>query len=222
MHSYAEKAVSYFGHARKDIEPLLPSTVGHVLEVGCSSGATLAWLKAQKRSESTTGIELFASAAEKARTQVDTVLCGPAEEMLRELPEGRQYDLVLCLDVLEHMVDPWVFLRELVQRMRPGGQMIVSLPNIRFIGVLAPLLLQGQWRYREEGVLDRTHLRFFTRRTALELVQGAGLDLLRWRGNAPPARTTVGNLDAVTFGLLKEFTAYQWLIAARRGMDTPN
>jgi len=70
-------------------------------------------------------------------------------------------------------------------------------------------------------VLDRTHLRFFTRQTALELVRGAGLDLLRWQGNAPPARTSVGKLDAMTFGLLKEFTAYQWLIAARRGTGMP-
>lgn len=216
MHSYAEKAASYFGNARKDIAPLLPPTVGHVLEVGCGSGATLAWLQRELGCDSTTGIELFAGAAEKAQTQVNSVLCGPAEEMLQQLPAGKQFDLVLCLDVLEHMVDPWSFLDALVLRMRPGGLMIVSLPNIRFVGVVAPLLLRGQWRYREDGVLDRTHLRFFTRKTALELVEGAGLDIVDQRGNAPPGRTGVGKLDQATFGLFKEFTAYQWLVSARR------
>jgi 2-polyprenyl-3-methyl-5-hydroxy-6-metoxy-1,4-benzoquinol methylase len=216
MHSYADKATSYFGNARKDIAPLLPNTLGHVLEVGCGSGATLAWLQRERGCDSTTGIELFAGAAASARAQVDHVLCGAAEEMLHQLPAQQQFGLVLCLDVLEHMVDPWAFLQALVPRLSLGGQIIISLPNVRFIGVLAPLLLQGQWTYREDGVLDRTHLRFFTRKTALELVKGTGLEVLGHRGNAPPTRTGVGKLDQATFGLLKEFTAYQWLISARR------
>lgn len=216
MHSYAEKTESYFGNARKDISPLLPTHMGDVLEIGCGSGATLAWLKSTNRCHSTTGIELFESAAAQAARQVDTVLCGPAEIMLHELPSAQQFDVVLCLDVLEHMVDPWAFLVHLVQRVKLGGLVISSLPNVRFIGVLGPLLVQGQWRYREDGVLDRTHLRFFTRKSALELMSTGGLEFVACRGNAPPVRTLVGRFDSMSLGLFKEFSAFQWLISCRR------
>jgi 2-polyprenyl-3-methyl-5-hydroxy-6-metoxy-1,4-benzoquinol methylase len=216
MHSYAEKSESYFGNARKDISPLLPPQLGDVLEIGCGSGATLAWLKSADRCRSTTGIELFESAAAQAARQVDKVLCGAAETMLDELPVGQQFDVVLCLDILEHMVDPWAFLSRLVHRVKPGGLLISSLPNVRFIGVLGPLLVQGQWRYRDDGVLDRTHLRFFTRKSALELMRTGGLAFVACRGNAPPHHTAVGKFDRWTLGLFKEFSAFQWLISSRR------
>ena len=216
MHSYADKTESYFGNARKDIATLLPTFLGDVLEIGCGSGATLAWLKSTNRCNSTTGIELFDSAAAQAKRQVDKVLCGPAETMLHELPDGQHFDVILCLDVLEHMVDPWEFLLHLVRRVKPGGLVISSLPNVRFIGVLGPLLVQGQWRYRQDGVLDRTHLRFFTRKSALELMRTGGLEFVACRGNAPPLRTLVGKLDAISLGLFREFSAFQWLISCRR------
>lgn len=216
MHSYAEKDDSYFGNARKDISHLLPAQLGNVLEIGCGSGATLAWLKSTGRCQSTTGIELVESAAAQAMRQVDKVLCGPAETMLNELPGEQQFDVVLCLDVLEHMVDPWAFFAQLVPRVRPGGLVISSIPNVRFIGVLGPLLVQGQWRYREDGVLDRTHLRFFTRKSALELMRTGGLEFVACHGNAPPLRTLVGKFDRLSLGLFKEFSAYQWLVSSRR------
>jgi 2-polyprenyl-3-methyl-5-hydroxy-6-metoxy-1,4-benzoquinol methylase len=216
MQSYAEKDFSYFGNARQDILPLLPASVDRVLEIGCGRGATLAWLKASGRGRETTGIELFEGAASEARTQVGRVLCGPAEEMIERLAPGEQFDLVLCLDVLEHMVDPWQFLQHLAPHLAEGGTLIASIPNVRFAGVVVPLVLSGQWRYRDEGVLDRTHLRFFTRSTALSLLRDGGFEPYDCKGNVPPVRTAAGRLDRLTLGLLREFLAFGWLIAARR------
>lgn len=221
MQSYADKDTTYFNNARKDIESLLSAKAARVLEVGCGSGATLAWLKATGRCESTTGIELFEGAAQQARTCVDNVYCGPAERMLLELPEGEQFDLVLCLDVLEHMVDPWEFLSALQPYLRPGGQLIVSVPNVRFIGVLGPLMFRGEWRYRDAGVLDRTHLRFFTRSSAVQLVASGGMSITGCQGNPPPLRTGVGRFDQLSLGLFTEFTAFQWVVSACKPEGRP-
>lgn len=216
MQYYADKVTSYFDNARTDISPLLPAKADRVLEIGCGSGATLAWLKASGICRSSTGIELFAGAAAQARERVDSVLCGPAQDMLSEIPLEETFDLVLCLDVLEHMADPWKFLEFLQPRLARGGLLVASIPNVRYIGVLAPLLFAGQWRYREDGVLDKTHLRFFTRSSAMELMSTGALRPKACIANVPAARTSVGKLDRITFGLFKEFCAFQWVISARR------
>ena len=217
MNSYVDKSTSYFGHARKDIRLLLPAAISErALEVGCANGATLAWLKAEGLVRSTMGIELTEQAATAARQQVDMVLCGAAEAKLEEIPAAVAFDLVLCLDVLEHMIDPWEFLLRLSSRLKPGGLLIASIPNVRYIGVLGPLLVRGHWRYRDEGVLDRTHLRFFTRSSAVELVQSGGLELVDCRGNVPGTHTRVGKLDRLSAGRLRDFLSYEWLLSARR------
>lgn len=221
MKSYLDKDRAYFNHARQDIRPLLPKLiVESALEVGCANGATLGWLKSEGIVRNTVGIELFEHAASIAEQQVDIVLCGPAEEKLEELPTDAAFDLVLCLDVLEHMVDPWAFLTRLAPLVKPGGLLIASIPNVRYIGVLAPLLLRGDWCYRDEGVLDRTHLRFFTRKSAVELMQTGGLQIVHCRGNVPDSPSRVHKLDRLSKGLLHEFCVYQWIISARRPIGT--
>jgi 2-polyprenyl-3-methyl-5-hydroxy-6-metoxy-1,4-benzoquinol methylase len=78
-------------------------------------------------------------------------------------------------DVLEHLRDPWGALTDLVAVLRPGGWVVASVPNVRVFTVLLPLVRKGRFEYKEAGVLDRTHLRFFTRSSAIALVEGSGL-----------------------------------------------
>ncbi|MDC8772992.1 class I SAM-dependent methyltransferase [Roseateles albus] len=170
---YEDKQPWYFNFVRRDIEALLPSRAERVLEIGCAAGATLNWLKESGRADHTTGIEPMAQAASVARARVDQVLEGPAEALLTQLPP-ESFDLVLCLDVLEHLVDPWVVMQQLRGLVRPGGTVIVSLPNVRNHRVVLPLLLAGRFEYQEAGIMDRTHLRFFSRQGALELLEHAG------------------------------------------------
>jgi SAM-dependent methyltransferase len=165
----------YYGFVRREIAPLLPARAEHVLEVGCGQGGTLAWLKDQGLAARTTGIELDAPSAAVARRQVDHVIEGDAGTALDNLPAA-SVDLVLCLDVLEHLVDPWRAMARLTRALRPGGHVIISVPNIRHYSVTLPLLWSGRWQYEDAGILDRTHLRFFTRAGARALIAGAGLD----------------------------------------------
>ena len=211
---YEDKQDWYYAFVRKDIEPLLPSKAARVLEIGCGGGGTLAWLKESGRAQWTAGIELSAEAAAVAKTRVDEVHCGDAGDLLAKFPQG-SCDLILCLDVLEHLVDPWSALNAIHGLLRPGGRIITSLPNVRHHSVVLPLLLRGRWEYREAGIMDRTHLRFFSRQGIAALMRGAGLREVR----ALPTYTW-GSWDKwkdrVTFGLLRGLFAFQYLVLAER------
>ena len=210
---YIEKDEQYFANARSDILALLPQRCERVLELGCGSGATLKWLKAQGRCQYTMGVELFPQAAELAAQTVDFVQQGDIEKMALNCPESH-FDLILCLDVLEHLIDPWQVLARMVCHLKPGGRLIASIPNVRNWHALAPLLFAGQWRYADSGILDRTHLRFFTRDSALQLVSGSGLQVQAMR-RLPLAQAGKSRLaNQLTLGLFREFLTLQYLIAA--------
>jgi 2-polyprenyl-3-methyl-5-hydroxy-6-metoxy-1,4-benzoquinol methylase len=214
---YDDKQPWYFNFVRRDIAPLLPAHAERVLEVGCGAGATLQWLRDSGQAGRTTGIELAADAAAVARGRVDHLLEGPLEQHLPALPPA-SFDLVLCLDVLEHLVDPWDAARRLQALVRPGGTVIVSLPNVRNHRVVMPLLLHGRFDYRDAGIMDRTHLRFFSRESAGQLLEQAGL---RITGEA-----TTGNRrgdrdfwkDRLTLGLLRPLFVVQHLLQGTRAV----
>lgn len=174
-HMYAEKTGAYFSRARTEIEPLLPrpgvSTL-HVLEIGCSEGHTLEWLKNSGRAVWAAGVEPYAE-LRAAPGAVDRFFKLDIEKSLPDL-QPASVDLVLCLDVLEHLVDPWEALRRLDTFLKPGGMWIISVPNIRNYRILCDLAFKGRFNYADDGILDRTHLRFFTRSSAIQLAQTTG------------------------------------------------
>lgn len=214
--AYALKPDDYFSHARTDIEPLLPAHSPRVLEVGCGEGGTLAWLKAAGRCDSAWGVELVERAAVAARAHADHVETGDAERMLDRLAPGAPFDLVLCLDVLEHMVDPWTFVRGLADHVRPGGTVIATVPNLRHYRVSLPLLFLGRFRYADAGVLDRTHLRFFTGESARRIFEGTAFELREFRRSRPPLLSSSGLLNLLTLGMLRDIFCVQYLLAAVR------
>lgn len=215
MLDYREKDESYFRAVRRDIAPLLPARARRVLELGCGAGATLDWLKRSGRAGETVGIELVAAAAEQARRVVDTVHCLDIERAA--LPELGRFDLILCLDVLEHLRDPWALVDRLVRdHLEPGGTIVVSVPNVRHYSVVLPLLLRGRWQYADQGTLDRTHLRFFTLASALQLLRHPLLGAPRCARPGFEPGSAKFLFNAATLGLLREFLAYHYLVAAVR------
>ena len=126
-------------------------------------------------------------------------------------------DLLLCLDVLEHLVDPWATMRRLSPLLAPGGLCIVSVPNIRNWKFIARLAWSGDFHYRDAGLLDRTHLRFFVRETAQELATVGGLDLVGAYDARLYARTDVrALLGKLTRGRATDLIAKQWIVVAKQ------
>lgn len=171
---YANKDKIYFDQARTDIKILLPRNMSRVLEIGCGAGATMRWLRSLRHVDHASGIELVAEVAKLAATTFEEIIVGNIEEMNVGFP-AQSFDVIIALDVLEHLVDPWKILKLCHFLLKPGGVMIASIPNVAHYTVSIPLMLRGLWTYRNDGLLDRTHLRFFVAGTAVELMTSSGL-----------------------------------------------
>ena len=164
----------YYGNSRVDIAPLLPKRINSILELGCGSGGTLKWIQREWQPERCVAIEFHSTAAGLARSSGITIVEKDIESMSADDWAGLgKFDVVLALDVLEHLVDPWRAVRAVSSVIEPAGTFVASIPNVRSHGVLFPLAFRGEWSYGESGLLDRTHLRFFTKRSALALVETA-------------------------------------------------
>jgi 2-polyprenyl-3-methyl-5-hydroxy-6-metoxy-1,4-benzoquinol methylase len=174
---YDSKDAVYFGYPRGEVLPLLPDRFSTVIDIGGGSGATLDLIKSRFPQVSTICADNQKSALDLAAHAGHRTV--PCDLDQRVPPEIAECDVVLCLDVLEHLMDPWSVLAAIRQLMPQGATVILSLPNVRFLPVSTNLLFRGRWELQDTGVLDRTHLRFFTRRSALALLEGAGFKMSR-------------------------------------------
>ena len=190
---------------------------GAVLDVGCASGGLLAALgdHAGRRE----GIELDPVAAAAAGSHADAVHVGRVDEV--DVPVAG-FDVVVLGDVLEHLPDPLVALRRAQDWLRPEGRLVVSLPNVAHWTVRVGLL-RGRWEYRDSGILDDTHLRFFTWASGARLVAEAGFEIEEREAVVPGLRSQFGwsvpgSIDRRWRGLGRRrpnLFAFQQLLVAR-------
>ena len=162
---------------RPDVQAHVPAEATSILELGCSAGALGAALKRRSPHPLTVlGVELDPAYAARAQERLDRVVVGSAEDFVAgPMPAEAPFDCLIAADVLEHLVDPWTALARAVDWLRPGGTAIVSVPNVLFFGALLRLVREQRWPRDAEGVFDGTHLRWFSRRDAEDLLAGAGL-----------------------------------------------
>ena len=172
--AYRHKAPAYFSGARHDFVRRLPKdATASVLEVGCGTGATGALALASGRAQRYTGIELFESAAVEARKVLTEVITGDVERL--ELDFGpAAFDALIMSEVLEHLVEPQRALEKLLRSVRPGGLVLASSPNIAHWRVIRELI-NGRFNLADQGVFDRTHMRWFTPSTFAAMFHDAGL-----------------------------------------------
>ena len=178
----------YFGYDRPEVARLLPSQYYKVLEIGCGEGIFHTHLN--KNCEYW-GIEPFEAAANCASKILYKVLVGTYEEVFDRLPD-RYFDLIICNDVIEHMADHNAFFLSIKHKMKEDSFIIGSIPNVRYFHNLTAMLIKKDWLYADEGILDRTHLRFFTekslKRTFIEhkfiIEEFYGIHGLRNRGTS--------------------------------------
>jgi glycosyltransferase involved in cell wall biosynthesis len=168
----------YYNRVNPDLLSVIPADARCIVEVGCGTGAMAVAHRAVNPRVRYFGIEANRAAAEVAKSRLERVVVADAAEVHPE-QVGVVCGEVDCLifgDVLEHMTDPWTVLKRLVTWIRPGGQVIACIPNIAHWSTVLGLL-RGDWTYQDEGLLDRTHVRFFTRETIERMVREADLYL---------------------------------------------
>lgn len=151
----------YFQANRGVMSGFLPATYARVLEVGCGGGGFYDHLRQPCE---VWGVEPNPGAARAAALKLDRVLVGRYDGLTDQLPD-HYFDLIVCNDVIEHMDDHDAFLESIKKKMRPGGCIVGSIPNVRHLTALFKLLITKDWKYSESGILDRTHLRFFTEKS---------------------------------------------------------
>ncbi|MFD1953958.1 glycosyltransferase [Paenibacillus thailandensis] len=171
-----------------------------VLEVGCACGATLLEIKNQYPNAELYGIELNASeaniAGKFANVEAEDV------EMKLSYPESF-FDYMIFADVLQHLHNPWQVVENVKKYLKPNGKLLISLPNVMHYSVLRELL-DGKWTYRDAGILDRRHLRFFTRQEMLKMLEDAGYTKIEIGATNLP----VNEIDAKLISDLAALTDY--------------
>lgn len=164
--------MDYYSIPRLDLLKKIPGGNISILDVGCGSGALGEQVKARQQCFYC-GVEIVPQVAERARSKLDKVLVGNIEVISLEKYKGK-YDVIICGDVLEHLINPWAVMKKLYNVLKPGGLMIISIPNILSITVQQEVE-KGLFRYRPAGVRDLRHLRFFTLFTACLMIEGTDL-----------------------------------------------
>ncbi len=196
-----------------------------VLELGCATGYVTAALKA--RGHHVVGVEIDPESAEITRAIADEVFVGDLDRVrLPDLVGEQRFDVVLAGDVLEHLREPVSALRDAVSLLDDDGFVVVSLPNVAFLDVRAALL-HGDWTYRPDGLLDETHVRFFTRRTMFALARDAGLVVTGFhRVDRRPGTSNVALSDAPLDPLVRDLalldpnaSTYQFVAKFERPTD---
>ncbi|MBF0153292.1 MAG: class I SAM-dependent methyltransferase [Magnetococcales bacterium] len=165
----------YFLGERPEVILRIPEWAQRVLDVGCGAGLLGKTLK-ERGVKHVVGVELDPAAAQMARQHLDAVYTGDVASMPLELSPG-EFDTMVFADVLEHLVDPTATLMRLKPFLAPHGVIITSIPNVRYYAMLNHVV-EGNWTYAESGILDRTHLRFFTIREMVNMLKAAGFNLI--------------------------------------------
>lgn len=210
--SHKTKDSWYYNVEKSQIASLIPQGPHVVFDLGCGTGLLGRRLLEQKKAKEVIGAEIFRPAAEEAERCYSKVHCGDVEDS--EFSYEEHFDFVICGDILEHLRDPWSMLLSIHKWLKSNGKIICSIPNIRYWRIITELSLGGMWEYRDAGILDRTHLRFFTRSSFSEALQEAYFEIestqIIIRG---PKKST---FNVLTLGLLKEFLGTQIIFTATK------
>ena len=209
--------LAYIG-PRNDVLKFVSVNSKKILDVGCSIGTLGAAIK-EKTGGEVIGIEISKEMASVATQRIDKVIIGDAEELILEGKiQNYKFDTIIFADLLEHLKDPWSILAKAAGYLSSNGKIIASIPNIRHIDTIINLLWRGYWPYRDRGIHDKTHLRFFTKRNVIELFEDAGLSIEEIASNYRLVEKPHSiNRFAKFFAIpgLRDFLVFQYLVLAR-------
>lgn len=177
---YKNKPSGYYDNIRLEMLEYLPNDAKKIIDIGCGNGAFAEKIKERNKAE-VWGIEYMEEHGKDAIPKLDKVFIGPCEDFINNLPEA-YFDVIYFNDVLEHLVDPYMVLNILKTKLSKNGVIISSIPNIRFYRSFMKVLLHKDWKYEDHGIMDKTHLRFFTKKSIRRMYEDLGYNVLRHEG----------------------------------------
>lgn len=223
-----ECKIEYGDSPRTEIIDLIQETPEQIFEIGCSSGATGMAIKQKFPDVKYIGMDSDKEAAEIAQTRLDKVIVSDIDKVQLNIFgfKKESFDLIICADILEHLYDPWKILLDLHDYLTPDGKILASIPNVQYINNIINLL-HGNWKYDENGgLLDATHIRFFTLNEIVKMFNGTGYDITHCSGatNSTMNSDTWPNdfdfgkfvLKNVTKEEAGRFAVLQYVIIARK------
>ena len=175
-----KKLDGYYTQDRQELLKFCPPDLKTILDVGCGAGDFGKMLKSEMQRE-VWGIEISSQAAKEAETKIDKIIIGDIEEDQLDLPTD-YFDCIFFNDVLEHLKYPWNVLKQCRPLLKDEGYIVASIPNVRYYPVIKNLLVNKSWDYADEGVLDKTHFRFFTKKTIEDMFTLCGYHIVGIQG----------------------------------------
>jgi 2-polyprenyl-3-methyl-5-hydroxy-6-metoxy-1,4-benzoquinol methylase len=196
------KPVEYYENPRKEMLKYIPQGTKTTLEFGCGNGNFSELIKNEYHAECW-GVEMHPHYAKKASEKLDNVINAEAHQVLNQIPEN-YFDCIIFNDVLEHLKDPYSLLREVKSKLNKYGVVVASIPNVRFWSNLKALVIDGMWDYKDTGILDKTHLRFFTYNSLIKIFRQLDYNIVAIEGLHPTHSTTFKILNTLLFNKLKD------------------
>lgn len=209
----SNKPAGYYESNREDMLKYIPQGTKTTLEFGCGFGGFSALLKERLNTESWV-VEINDTASRKAAKKLDRVINSDAIAAIRDIPDS-YFDCIIFFDVLEHLVDPYLLLHAAKDKLTENGVIVASIPNIRYYRVLVKLMVHGDWDYQDKGILDKTHLRFFTRKSILKMLDRLGFRILKFEGIHPTHSRTYRVLNFLLLNALSDVKYRQFAIVAQ-------
>lgn len=210
------KNPEYYGHPRREMRAYIPAAAATMLDIGCGAGAFAAGLRQARAGGADLeiwGVEMCPEAARLAAEVMDRVLTGDFHQVESDLPRGH-FDVIVLNDVLEHVIQPDALLERIRPLLTDEGVVVASIPNVRHFFNVVDLVLHGRWDYTDEGILDRTHLRFFTRSSMKRMFQEAGYRVDRMEGINATGSLKFKLVNLLTLGRWADMKYLQFAVTA--------
>lgn len=202
----------YYSYCRRDLIQLVPEEANSILEIGCGIGNTGKALKEINGSRYVVGIDIVPEVKSEAEKVYDEFILANIENTDLKYQDGF-FDCIMYGDVLEHLVDPWGILKKHKRLIKDKGYIVASIPNIRHYRIIRDLLFKGKFEYKDSGILDITHLRFFTLDSIISLFQESGYTVTKIERNIS-GNKAMRTINSMFGGKMKEFLTLQYLVVA--------
>ncbi len=173
------KDEGYYKNVRPEMLRYIPNSAKTILEIGCGSGNFSAQLV--KEGVETWGVEPFEKSAKEATQKLTKVLVGTLDDTLKDLPDN-YFDVIVMNDVIEHLLEPWDDIVNLKSKLKKEGVLVTSIPNVRYSKNLFKMIFKRDWKYTDDLILDRTHYRFFTKKSIQRMYKDCGYNIQSIKG----------------------------------------